>query len=351
MRVTAVIHIERWSLLLLGAALRTGSTHFAQFLDEVDITPTTLIGRLEGLVSSGLMTYRAGTNASDSEYLLTPKGEDLLGVVTALDDWSRRWELEVPTPAELTVCENSDPTSAAPSMTLSLLGSFDLSVESQPVSGLSVGTQRLLVFLALHDRAVTRSAVAGTMWPEVSEARAGLSLRSALSRLDPATRDAVLIASAGLALDSEVEVDLHEAQSLARRLIEGRPEPRDLSLDVIGTLSQDLLPDWSDDWVVAEAEDWKQLRMNALESLALLLIDENRLGEAASAARAAIRVDPLRESGYVALIKVHLAKGDQSEALRVFDRYADLLSAALGLEPTDHLRDLISSLRTSESSG
>jgi len=295
------------------------------------------------------MTHSSGADASDSEYTLTPKGEDLAGVITALDEWSKRWELEVPTPAELTLGENSDATVTPTRMRLCMLGSFELSVGNRLVEGLSVGSQRLLVFLALHDRAVTRSAVAGTMWPEVSEARAGLSLRSALSRLDPATRDAIMIASAGLALEGGVEVDLHDGQTLARRLIAGQPEPDDLSLEVIGTLSQDLLPDWSDDWVVAEAEDWKQLRMNALECLARLLIDENRLGEAASAARAAIRVDPLRESGYVALIKVHLAKGDQSEALRVFDRYGELLSAALGLEPTDHLRGLIASLRTSES--
>ena len=343
-----MIHFERWSLLLLGAALRTGSRRYAQFLEEVDISPTTLIGRLEGLVSSGLMTYKAGANAGESEYILTPKGEDLAGVITALDEWSERWALEVPTPAELTVGEDSDSTVPTTRVRLSMLGSFDLRVRNQPVRGLSVGSQRLLVFLALNDRPVTRSAVAGTMWPEVSEARAGLSLRSALTRLDPATRDAILIASAGLALEGDVEVDLHNAQLLARRLIAGQPEPSDLSLEVIGTLSHELLPDWSDDWVVAEAEDWKQLRMSALESLALLLIEDNRLGEAASAARAAIRVDPLRESGYVALVKVHLAKGDQSEALRVFDRYAELLSAALGLEPTDNLRDLIASLRTNE---
>lgn len=347
-----MIQTERWSLLLVGAALRAGATRFEQFRDVAQISPTTLIGRLEGLVASGLMTRVLREGESD-EYVLTPKGADLAGVIAALDAWSDRWALEVPTPAELSLDESAtaeaspdDTTDRAAQIRLSMLGSFALSVGDESVSGLSVGSQRLLVFLALHDREVTRSAVAGTMWPEVSELRAGFSLRSAISRLDPATRDAVLVASAGLALESAVTVDYSEAQLMAQRLVEGRPEPADLSLHATTTLSQELLPDWYDDWVVAEAEDWRQLRVNALEALALRLIDEDRLGEAAGAARAAIRVDPLRESGYAALITIHMAKGDQSEALGVFNRYSVFLSVALGLEPTEHLRELIASVRS-----
>jgi DNA-binding SARP family transcriptional activator len=41
---------------------------------------------------------------------------------------------------------------------------------------------------------------------------------------------------------------------------------------------------------------------------------------------------------------VHLAEGNQSDALRVFDRYADLLSSSLGLEPTDQLKSLVAGL-------
>jgi DNA-binding SARP family transcriptional activator len=38
---------------------------------------------------------------------------------------------------------------------------------------------------------------------------------------------------------------------------------------------------------------------------------------------------------------VHLAEGNQSEALSVFRRYQVVLRAELGLEPTRGLRDLI----------
>jgi transcriptional activator len=41
------------------------------------------------------------------------------------------------------------------------------------------------------------------------------------------------------------------------------------------------------------------------------------------------------------LIKVHLAEGNQSEAVREFARYQTLLRVELGLEPTPRLRHLI----------
>jgi hypothetical protein len=75
-----------------------------------------------------------------------------------------------------------------------------------------------------------------------------------------------------------------------------------------------------------EAEDWRQLRLHALEALA------GRL-----AASAAVRAEPLRESAHAALIQVHLAEDNQSEALREFTRYRTPLHAELGLEPTPRL--------------
>ena len=59
-----------------------------------------------------------------------------------------------------------------------------------------------------------------------------------------------------------------------------------------------------------------------------------RFGEAATAATVAVRADPLRESARAALIRVHLAEGNQSDALDEFHRYRTLIRAELDLEPT-----------------
>jgi len=228
---------------------------------------------------------------------------------------------------------------------VSLLGTFRLSVGAVPVT-LPVGSQHLLAFLALRERAVTRSAIAGTLWPEVSEAHALASLRSALSRLDEVARRAVHSRSVELALAPTVAVDIRAARALAHRLLDLAPlRDGDLAPEAISALSGDLLPDWYDDWAVLEAEEWRQLRLHALESLGSRLLHDGRFGDAAGAALAAMRTEPLRESAQVLLIRIHLAEGNQSEALAAFDRYATLLEAELGLSPTPLLRSLVRPLR------
>ena len=143
---------------------------------------------------------------------------------------------------------------------------------------------------------------------------------------------------------SGVRVDLRESQALAHRLLDAVDQPleaSDLSGAAIASLSGELLPDWYEDWVLLEAEDWRQLRLHALEVLAGLLSAAGRYGDAATAALAAVRADPLRESAHAALIRVHLAEHNQSEALREFKRYQDLLRAELDIEPTAQLHKLV----------
>jgi DNA-binding SARP family transcriptional activator len=144
-------------------------------------------------------------------------------------------------------------------------------------------------------------------------------------------------------LGDGVSVDMHASQALAHRLLDraAAKDAADLSAAAVSALSVDLLPDWYDDWVVIEAEHWHQLRLHALEALTELLLAQRRFGDATSAALAAVRADPLRESSHAALIRVHLAEGNQSEALSEFRRYQALLRAELGLEPTLGLRNLI----------
>jgi SARP family transcriptional regulator, regulator of embCAB operon len=212
---------------------------------------------------------------------------------------------------------------------------------------LAEGSQRLLALLALRGRPVKRVAIAGTLWPEVTEGRAYASLRSALSRLYGTVRRAVEASSTDLSLTSGVTVDLPGSKALAHRLLDAvdQPSEADLGGAALSALSGDLLPDWYDDWVLLEAEDWRQLRLHALEALTGWLLVDGRFGDAAAAALAAVRADPLRESAHSALIRVHLAENNRSEALREFTRYERLLRSELDLEPTAELRQLVQSIR------
>ena len=74
-----------------------------------------------------------------------------------------------------------------------------------------------------------------------------------------------------------------------------------------------------------------------------------RFGDAVQAARAAIQDDPLRESAHATLIRIHLAEGNQSEALVAYEAYRELLLRELGLVPTARLHDLVRPLQRSAS--
>jgi hypothetical protein len=130
-------------------------------------------------------------------------------------------------------------------------------------------SQRLLAFLALRGRVVKRAALAGALWPDASESHAHSSLRTALSRSQATARMALATTKLELGFAEGVTVDINHARALARRLLDPAvpPAPCDLGMTAVTALSADLLPDWYDDWVPAEAEDWRQLRLHALEAL------------------------------------------------------------------------------------
>jgi len=228
---------------------------------------------------------------------------------------------------------------------ISLLGGFQLETDG-PAIILPEGSQRLLAFLALKGRLIQRQTVAGTLWPVATEDRASSSLRSALARLQGGARSSVEATARDLGLSEQVTVDLWDARALAHKLLaptEGARFP-DPGPEAIPALSSELLPDWYDDWALVESEDWRQLRLHALEALADRLSSQGQYGDAAAAALAAVRAEPLRESPRAALIRVHIAEGNPTEALREFTRYGELLMLELGVEPTERLRVLVSEL-------
>ena len=221
---------------------------------------------------------------------------------------------------------------------LRLLGGFELSLEGTPQQ-LPLSSQRIVAFLALQARPVLRQFVAGTLWPESSDARANAKLRTALWRLGRAHSVLAEGTAKHLALADALEVDLHDVVTRARRLIHGGRHPRFGDLARLSEAA-DLLPDWYDDWVLIERERFRQLRLSALECLCVELTAERRFPQAVEAGVSAIAADPVRESAHRALISAHLAAGNSGEALRQYRLCRSLLAQRLGAEPSREMRTL-----------
>ena len=57
-------------------------------------------------------------------------------------------------------------------------------------------------------------------------------------------------------------------------------------------------------------------------------------------------MEPLRESGHRSVIRVHLAEGNQADALRQYHLFRNLLRQELRLEPSDQMHELMAELIT-----
>lgn len=227
-----------------------------------------------------------------------------------------------------------------------MLGGFRLFAGDDQIAVCN-GTERLLAFLGLDCQLVSRHLMAAILWPDVPERRAHASLRSALARLDGTGKRILHITTNEMRLTPDTEVDFRRAKALAQRILDPATPVAadDLGTHAVDLLSHDLLPGWYDDWVLAPGAEWRQLRLHALEALSRLFLESGRHADAVAAACVAAHADPLRESACAALIRAHLAEGNQAEALRRFEVYERGLHQELGLRPTSRIQQLIAQLR------
>jgi len=226
---------------------------------------------------------------------------------------------------------------------LSLLEGFDLRLNGERIE-VPLSAQRLIAFLALQNRPLQRGFVAGNLWLESSEQRAGANLRSALWRLQRHGRRLVETHGSRLSLSPEVRVDVHQAAARARGLLDGSGGGGQADTDHEGldlALTGELLPDWYEDWILVERERFRQLRMHALESLCERFTAAGRHAHAIEAGLTAVAAEPLRESAHRALIRSYLAEGNPAEAIRQYRLYERLLNEELGAQPSAQIRELV----------
>lgn len=229
------------------------------------------------------------------------------------------------------------------SVRLGLLGGFQLSIEAEVIP-LPLNAQRLVGFVAVHDQPLMRSFVGGSLWGEVTEHRAGGSLRSALWRLRSTPYPLVALSSDHIGLSPGVAVDLREGEALAHKVLDPSQDLDDVAEVNEEVLSADLLPDWTEDWVLMERESYHQLRLRALEALCHRLGAKGRFGQAVQAGVAAVSGEPLRESARQALIQAHLGEHNLAAALREYESFRQLLQEELGLTPSAELEALVEGL-------
>jgi SARP family transcriptional regulator, regulator of embCAB operon len=208
---------------------------------------------------------------------------------------------------------------------------------------------KVVAYVALEQRPVKRRTLAGALWPRSSRQRAHGALRSTMYRAR-GIDCALVVGSDEVALAPDVSVDTEVLLQAIAQLGGSAPAA---PIDGFPTrwLSRELLPEWCDEWVVAERERFRQIALGTLEELSARYARQGNSTSAVDCALAAIRLEPVRESAHRALMTAHLANGNVSEALEQFDTYRRILAAELAVEPSPQMVALVRSIGRAPADG
>jgi DNA-binding SARP family transcriptional activator/tetratricopeptide (TPR) repeat protein len=198
----------------------------------------------------------------------------------------------------------------------------------------------LLGWLAIHPGRHPRSRLAGLFWPDVPEASARASLRSAIWALRTALgpvfggylhtdRDSVTLAGADL------RVDLREVRRL---LADGQPAA------ALERCRGDILPELDDEWLDEARDDVHRVMAAALRDLSERAMAAGDQAAAVGWAQRRAALRPLDEAAGADLIKALLTAGDGPAALEAFRDLRRRLDDDLGVSVSAATAALVAAL-------
>jgi DNA-binding SARP family transcriptional activator/ActR/RegA family two-component response regulator len=248
----------------------------------------------------------------------------------------------------------------APALQISVFGPLTIRSGGKELTANDLGgpkpRQVLEILLLSFGSAVSKTRIMDLLWDGNHPAVALPTLESYVSvlrrHLQPgAGRTGPLrTVTGGYAIDrSLVELDLDRFETLTKAATQA--EPREalaflteaLDLASAPLLGDELLPAWAEEERALHAAQVNLARALAAETA--LSVGED--GKAIAFGGAAVKEDPLNERAWAALILGLERNGENTEALRAFDRCRRVMDEELGCAPGPVLREAQARLLTS----
>ena len=217
-------------------------------------------------------------------------------------------------------------------------------------------TGALLAYLGYHlDSTHPREVLVELLWPESLPSAGRNSLSKALSslrqELEPpgVPAGAVIIADrASVRLNSEtVTTDVAQFESalqLAGRT-RSRVEQMQHLADAVELYRGEFLLGYYEDWIPPEQRRLEDLFFQALCQLMAHLKEAGYMNRALDYAHQGVRVDPLREEVHHELMRLYIAAGQPSAALRQYHELEQILDEKLNTTPSAATRALLQEIR------
>lgn len=215
-----------------------------------------------------------------------------------------------------------------------LFGPLQVLVHGEPIPRLRTrSVEWLLALLILRSgKNVSRSWLAGTLWPDSEESQALQNLRNALlslrqalgieaSRIESPTRDTLTLNLEGAEVDQlRFDQAIRQGDEAALR-------------EAVSLYMGPLLEGCLEEWALPERDSRQQAYLNAIEALGEIAENQGDFQEAEALLRRAEGIDSLRDTTQRGLMRVLAATGDTPAALFVYREYRLRLRREMNVEP------------------
>jgi DNA-binding SARP family transcriptional activator len=223
-------------------------------------------------------------------------------------------------------------------LTLRLLGPPEIEADGTPLPFPARKSLALLIYLVVAGGRQPRDHLAALLWPESSAARA--ALRNSLYQLRgqlPAADFLLLEREAiGFNFASDYQLDLDLVQTAVS------PQATTDSLQAaLDAYRGDFLTGFSlgdapgfDNWAGVQREQWHRCLDELFDQLSQAQLAQGQIRPSLETTTRWLAHNPLHETAYRRLMRLHLAAGDRTAALQAYDTCHQTLANELGLPPT-----------------
>lgn len=221
-----------------------------------------------------------------------------------------------------------------------LLGEFHLVHDKENFTpAFTPRLQALLAFILLKGASpISRDRTAFQFWPDVAETKARNNLRQLLYRLRKVLPEAerfLHVRSSTIQWRTEASSFVDVFQFKDKLSTATTIAQLEEALEFYGGT---LLPGNYDEWILRERERLHQRYLMGHERLATMLEQQGDYEAAAQQLRKLLMLEPIRESGYLRLMRVFARLHDGAAVDRVYQELVTLLNSELGVGPSPALK-------------
>ncbi|MBI5563750.1 MAG: AAA family ATPase [Chloroflexi bacterium] len=271
-----------------------------------------------------------------------------------------------------------------PHLSLSFFGSFEVTLDGEPITAFGGDKVRaLLAYLAIESaRPHRRTELAALLWPDLPDRKAAHNLSQTLLRLRRALRGAgresdvrtqpnqppwLLLTGQAIQFNPQCDHQLDVARFTD--LLKARRQHYHAAADTCQVCMQwlrqaaelyrgDLLPGFFVPDSIA-FEEWRVVKQEALHGQAVETLDQlaayhERCGEydqMRAYARRQVALEPWREAAYLQLMRALTLHGQTAAAVEQYDDYRRMLLRELNIQPSDEATALYEQIRSGTLTG